>query len=96
MKSILLGALRAYRFFLSPWVGNQCLYWPTCSEYARQAVERHGAWRGTVMAVARVLRCRPGTPGGIDPVPESFSYRCLCGGAHAASCAAPVIEPGSR
>lgn len=70
MRSILVALIRAYQFVLSPWVGNQCRHWPTCSEYACEAIGRHGALRGGWLAVRRVLRCNPWHPGGIDPVPE--------------------------
>jgi uncharacterized protein len=69
-QSILLALIRAYQFVLSPWVGNQCRHWPTCSEYAREAIERHGAARGSWLAARRVARCGPWCEGGIDPVPE--------------------------
>lgn len=67
---ILVGLLRAYRAVLSPIVGPACRFEPTCSRYAEEAVRRHGAMRGSALAVKRLLRCRPGAPGGYDPVPE--------------------------
>jgi uncharacterized protein len=78
MKTILLALLRGYRFLLSPWLGNACRYWPTCSEYAREAIEMHGAARGTLLASARLLRCNPYGRGGVDLVPDQFRWRCLC------------------
>jgi putative membrane protein insertion efficiency factor len=66
-RSVLL-ALRAYKWALSPLFPAACRYVPTCSEYAMEAVERHGALRGGVMAVGRVLRCHPLARGGYDPV----------------------------
>lgn len=69
MKRILLGLIRAYRLALSPWWGNQCRFTPTCSEYASEAIERHGAARGAWLAVRRIARCHPWRPGGFDPVP---------------------------
>jgi len=65
----LIALLRAYRYVLSPWWGNQCRFSPTCSEYAIQAIERHGAWKGAALALRRVARCHPWQPGGYDPVP---------------------------
>ncbi|MCK7493243.1 MAG: membrane protein insertion efficiency factor YidD [Comamonadaceae bacterium] len=59
MKTLLLALLRAYRYLLSPWVGGSCRYWPTCSEYAREAIETHGAARGSYMTLARLARCHP-------------------------------------
>jgi len=75
MRALLLALIRGYQFLLGPWVGNQCRHWPTCSEYARQAVGRHGAARGSWLAARRVLRCNPWHPGGIDPVPDEFHWR---------------------
>lgn len=61
--------VRAYRFFLSPWLGSACRFEPTCSLYALQALEMHGAARGSYLATRRVLRCHPWCHGGHDPVP---------------------------
>lgn len=68
-QRLLIGLIRAYQYLLSPWLGNQCRFSPTCSEYARQAVLTHGALRGTWLALRRVGRCHPWHPGGHDPVP---------------------------
>jgi putative membrane protein insertion efficiency factor len=75
MKWALLALIRAYQYLLRPWVGNQCRFWPTCSDYAGQAIGRFGALRGSWLAARRVLRCHPWHPGGIDPVPEEFRWR---------------------
>lgn len=72
-KSIALQALRAYKFAISPWVGAACRYQPTCSEYALDAIELHGAMRGCLMAIGRVLRCHPFGACGYDPVPSKYS-----------------------
>ena len=61
--------VRAYRLLLSPWVGHACRFQPTCSAYALEALERHGALRGGWLATWRILRCNPLVPGGYDPVP---------------------------
>ena len=68
----------AYQFLLSPWVGNSCRYWPTCSEYAREAIASHGAGRGSYLAARRLARCHPYGRGGVDAVPVVFSWRCRC------------------
>jgi uncharacterized protein len=65
----LLGAKRVYKMTLSPLIGQQCRYLPTCSDYAADCVRLHGAWAGSWMAVARVCRCRPGGGSGYDPAP---------------------------
>jgi len=62
--------VQAYRLLLSPWLGMNCRYQPTCSAYALEALEKHGAIRGTWLAVRRIIRCHPGGGSGYDPVPE--------------------------
>ena len=69
MQRLLLALIRAYRLVLSPWWGNHCRFTPTCSQYAAEAVERHGARDGTWLAMRRVGRCHPWCHGGFDPVP---------------------------
>lgn len=69
MQTLLLALIRAYRYVLSPWIGGQCRFEPTCSVYAMQAIELYGPWRGAWMALKRLLRCHPFCPGGKDPVP---------------------------
>jgi uncharacterized protein len=63
-----MGALRVYKFSVSPLLPSACRFYPTCSEYARQAVERYGAAKGLWMGLRRLARCHPFQPGGIDPV----------------------------
>ena len=70
MRWLIIQLIRGYRFLLSPWLGNHCRFYPTCSSYAITAVERHGALRGSAMGLARLLRCHPWQPGGVDLVPE--------------------------
>lgn len=69
MKLLLLGLIRAYRLVLSPWWGRQCRFTPSCSEYASEAIDRHGPLEGSWMALRRLGRCHPWCPGGFDPVP---------------------------
>jgi len=66
---VLLLAVEAYRVALSPLLGGFCRYWPSCSVYAQEAIRRHGARRGAVLAVRRLCRCHPFRSGGYDPVP---------------------------
>jgi putative membrane protein insertion efficiency factor len=63
------GLLRFYKTAISPLLPRACRYEPTCSVYAREAIERYGFWRGSRLAVARLARCHPFRPGGFDPVP---------------------------
>jgi putative membrane protein insertion efficiency factor len=69
MRPALLFLIRGYQFLLSPWVGNHCRFHPTCSEYAKIAVTRHGSLRGSWFALRRLSKCHPWHPGGADPVP---------------------------
>ena len=62
-------ALRAYQAALSPFLGGACRFYPSCSHYALEAIDRHGALRGAWLSLRRVLRCQPFSAGGFDPVP---------------------------
>lgn len=68
--AVLRGVFFVYRVLLSPLLGKQCRYLPTCSQYADEAVARHGAWVGGWIAMARIVRCAPWGPAGFDPVPD--------------------------
>ncbi|SFD32631.1 hypothetical protein SAMN05660831_01424 [Thiohalospira halophila DSM 15071] len=70
MRTILILAVRIYRYLVSPLLGPRCRFHPTCSCYAEEAVQRHGALRGGWLAIRRLGRCHPWHPGGVDPVPE--------------------------
>ena len=70
MRRVLIGIIRAYQLVLSPLMGRQCRFEPTCSCYAIEAIKRHGSVRGGWMGVKRICRCHPFSPGGYDPVPE--------------------------
>ena len=70
MKKILLQLIRFYRKNISPRTGPKCKYYPTCSQYGLEAIERFGAFKGGLMTVWRILRCNPFSKGGFDPVPE--------------------------
>jgi len=69
MRRIMLGCVRFYRRFLSPWLPPACRFEPTCSQYALEAIEMHGAWKGGWLSLRRLLRCQPFSRGGFDPVP---------------------------
>lgn len=68
---VLVAAIRVYQYLVSPWIGSNCRYSPTCSEYAVIALQRHGVVRGASLTIRRLARCRPGGRSGYDPVPES-------------------------
>lgn len=69
VNAVLIGLVRGYRFFLSPWLGSACRFTPTCSQYALAALQQHGPAAGSYLAGRRLLRCHPGCAGGHDPVP---------------------------
>lgn len=69
MKSVLLALIRGYQYLLRPMLGANCRFAPSCSDYAREAIAKHGALRGTMLAARRVSRCHPYHSGGYDPVP---------------------------
>ena len=68
-QRLLVLLVKAYRLLLKPWLGNACRFEPTCSAYALQALQQHGAVVGSTLTVGRVLRCNPLCDGGCDPVP---------------------------
>ncbi len=70
MRAVLIALIRAYQWFISPLLGPHCRFYPSCSQYACEALERHGALRGSGLALRRLLRCHPWHPGGVDPGPE--------------------------
>lgn len=68
MKRFMIAAIKGYRKFISPYTIRSCRYMPTCSEYAVEALEKFGFFRGTILAAWRILRCNPFSRGGFDPV----------------------------
>jgi putative membrane protein insertion efficiency factor len=85
MKTLLLILLRAYKFGISPFLGQNCRFYPSCSDYAAEAIREHGACRGAALAVARLCKCHPWHPGGLDPVPEKSpqtTSTTACGCSH--------------
>jgi len=69
IQRLLMGVVRGYRLLLSPWLGSSCRFEPTCSAFALQALELHGAAKGSYLTVHRLVRCGPWCQGGHDPVP---------------------------
>jgi putative membrane protein insertion efficiency factor len=74
VKAVLLAGVRGYQYLVRPMLGDNCRFYPSCSDYAREALERHGALRGTWLTVRRIGRCQPFHPGGYDPVPEPIEH----------------------
>ncbi len=72
---VLLGLLRFYKLGISPLLGNRCRFYPSCSDYAKDAIQYHGAARGSYLAFRRVCRCHPFSAGGLDPVPPAPGRR---------------------
>jgi putative membrane protein insertion efficiency factor len=70
MKKILMIIIRGYQLFLSPVLGSNCRYAPSCSHYTHQAIARYGTVKGVWLGIKRILRCHPWADGGYDPVPE--------------------------
>lgn len=73
MKSLLLLLLRAYKLGISPLLGQNCRFYPSCSDYAREAIASHGAVKGSLLAGRRLCKCHPWHAGGFDPVPDISS-----------------------
>lgn len=69
MRAVLLLLIKGYQRWISPLLGSNCRFYPTCSRYTYEAVERYGAAQGLWMGMRRVCRCHPWNPGGFDPVP---------------------------
>lgn len=70
MKKILVGLIKFYKRFISPYKPRTCRFYPTCSSYSLEAIEKYGALRGGILSIKRIVRCHPFNPGGYDPVPE--------------------------
>ncbi|BEV35784.1 membrane protein insertion efficiency factor YidD [Synechococcus sp. M16CYN] len=70
LAAVLLMLISFYRRFISPLMGSNCRFTPTCSAYGLEAIQRHGPWKGGWLTVKRLLRCHPFTPCGCDPVPD--------------------------
>jgi putative membrane protein insertion efficiency factor len=82
MQTLVIGLIRVYQWLLSPFLGANCRFYPTCSHYAAEAVRTHGSLKGLWLALRRVGRCHPWHPGGVDPVPPARSARSIRGTTH--------------
>lgn len=69
MRQLLIRLISLYQYLLSPLMPPSCRFTPSCSQYAREVITKHGAWRGTWLSIKRVIRCNPWSPGGYDPAP---------------------------
>jgi len=95
-RLVLTGAIRGYQIFISPMLGPRCKYYPSCSTYGLQAVQIHGAAKGSLLAAWRVLRCNPWSYGGVDDVPAvgtSLFARHESDHAHGAHSHTPTSRP---
>jgi putative membrane protein insertion efficiency factor len=70
MQTLLVLLIRVYQRLVSPLIGPRCRFYPSCSQYAAEAIQKHGAIRGIALALARLMRCHPWHPGGVDHVPD--------------------------
>ena len=75
MQTVLILLIRVYQMVLSPFLGNHCRFYPSCSSYAIEALEKHGFLRGLWLSLRRISRCHPWHEGGVDPVPEPSSKK---------------------
>lgn len=70
MRKLALILLKFYKIFISPFLGSNCRFYPTCSNYTYQAIEKHGLLKGIFLGFKRIMKCNPFHPGGVDEVPE--------------------------
>jgi putative membrane protein insertion efficiency factor len=73
MRLLLMALIKAYKYFISPLLGPSCRFYPSCSSYGLEAIQLHGAAKGSYLTLRRLLKCHPFHEGGIDPVPEKLS-----------------------
>ena len=70
MRQLCIKLIGGYQFLISPWLGDCCRFYPSCSAYAKEAIEIHGTFKGIYLSCRRILRCHPFNRGGVDPVPN--------------------------
>lgn len=81
MRRLILATIKTYQYAISPFLGNHCRFWPSCSQYAVEAIETHGPLKGAMLTIRRIGRCHPWHDGGYDPVPSTF-HDANCRHAH--------------
>lgn len=74
MRNVLILVIKTYKLIISPVLGNNCRFYPSCSTYSMEAFELHGVFKGFYLTAKRLLKCHPFHEGGIDPVPEKFGH----------------------
>ncbi|MEI6068610.1 MAG: membrane protein insertion efficiency factor YidD [Methylococcaceae bacterium] len=75
MRFLLIAIIKFYKYFISPLLGSNCRFYPSCSSYSVEALQRHGVIIGSYLTLKRLLKCHPFHQGGIDPVPEKFGNK---------------------
>jgi hypothetical protein len=75
MRFMLIAIIKFYKYFISPLLGSNCRFYPSCSSYSLEALQRHGAIIGSYLTLKRLLKCHPFHQGGIDPVPEKIGNK---------------------
>jgi len=75
MRFLLIAIIKLYKYFISPLLGSNCRFYPSCSSYSLEALQRHGVVIGSYLTLKRLLKCHPFHQGGIDPVPEKFGNK---------------------
>lgn len=75
MRTLIITLIKFYKYFISPILGNHCRFYPSCSSYAIEAVQRHGTLKGSWLSLVRLLKCHPYHEGGVDPVPEKVGKK---------------------
>lgn len=75
LSKLLIGCIRIYQYGISPWLKPSCRFYPTCSSYSIEAIQTHGAFRGLILGMRRILRCHPWGDSGYDPVPPRDPVR---------------------
>lgn len=96
LSRMLIGLVRGYQMIVSPWFAPRCRYYPSCSQYAIDAMGKHGVIKGTALATWRLLRCNPWSLGGVDHVPEHFGARRTLIGSSPASSPRSASSRGDR